>query len=384
VLLEENIPLAKYVVVAGTRPEIIKIAPIVRQLLKHSLDLCFVHTGQHHDYSLSRQIIEDLELPPPDVSFELQSASPAAQIGEIMARLEKPLRREVAGVTIVEGDTNSVLAAALTSVKNGTPVAHVEAGLRSYDWRMPEEHNRRMVDHISDFLFAPTSDSEKNLRDEKVFGRTYVTGNTVIDSVNEHLPIARRKSKILEQVKFSDFVLLTLHRAENVDDPRVLGNIIGAIIDAKIQTVFPLHPRTKARLVEYGLFSKLSRLKHVQIMEPQGYLDFLIMMKNSRFIMTDSGGIQEECTSQLMSKKTLLLRSSTERPEAVKAGAVRLIKLEREDIGREMFSEWTNCQPFSVFFSPYGDGAASERIVTLLRDSASLGMTSRSNGIAQA
>lgn len=376
--------MAKYVVVAGTRPEIIKVAPIIRQLVEHSLDLCFVHTGQHYDYALSRQIISDLELPPPDVSFELQSSSPAAQIGEIMAKLEQPLRRDVAQVTIVEGDTNSVLAAALTAVKNGTPLAHVEAGLRSYDWRMPEEHNRRMVDHISDFLFAPTPDSEKNLLDEKVYGKVYVTGNTVIDAVNEHLPIANRKSKILEHVRFSDFVLLTLHRAENVDDPRVLGNIVGAIVDAKIQTVIPLHPRTKARLLEYGLFEKMLQSKHVQIMEPQGYLDFLVMMKNSRFIMTDSGGIQEECTSQLMSKRTLLLRSSTERPEAVRAGAVRLIKLEREKIASEMLQEWTDCHPLSSFSSPYGDGSASERIVAVLKDSESVAMINRSNGFAQA
>ena len=168
-----------YIVVAGTRPEIIKVAPVIRKILRSRLELFFVHTGQHYDYSLAQQMISDLQLPTPNLSFELANSSPASQIAEIMLKLEEPFKSKADKIVIVEGDTNSVLSAALAAVKAQIPVAHMEAGLRSHDWRMPEEHNRRMVDHISDILFAPTGESKENLEKEMVYGRIYVTGNTV-------------------------------------------------------------------------------------------------------------------------------------------------------------------------------------------------------------
>lgn len=331
------------------------------------MDLGFIHTGQHYDYALSKQIIEDLGLPLPDLSFELSSSSPGSQIAEIMTRLEGHLNKELDDIVIVQGDTNSVLAAALAAVKSEIPLAHVEAGLRSYDWRMPEEHNRRMVDHISTLLFAPTEESRQNLLTEHVYGSIYVTGNTVIDAVNEHLLIATKKSRILESLKFSEYVLMTLHRAENVDNPISLGKIINGIVESEVPIVFPLHPRTKKRLIEYGYYDLLVSSKHIQIIAPQGYLDFLMLMKHARFIVTDSGGIQEEATTPVLSKHVLVLRRSTEREEAINVGAAKLVPLESSIVNDAIISEWTRRDSMHISYSPFGDGTASEKIVQILK-----------------
>lgn len=359
--------LHRYVVVAGTRPEIIKMAPIIREILKLKLDLYFVLTGQHYDYLLSEQIIKDLKLPIPNKSFELRTSSPASQIAEIMTKLEKPFNDNKDNIVIIQGDTNSVLSTALTAVKLRIPIAHVESGLRSYDWRMPEEHNRRMVDHISDLLFAPTKESERNLLKEAVYGKIYVTGNTVIDAVNQHLPLAEKKSIILQHITFSEYILVTFHRSENVDDPKVLGNIVQGLIKSNLPIVISLHPRSKKRLLDYGFFEKLESIKNIQILPPVGYLDFLILMKNSKFIVTDSGGIQEEATSQLISKRILVLRVSTERPEALRSRFTKLVKLESQKIAEEITLEW-NGMFKKHSSSPYGDGGASEKIVNIVRN----------------
>jgi UDP-N-acetylglucosamine 2-epimerase (non-hydrolysing) len=203
-------------VATGTRPEIIKMAPILRALQKRKLPTFFVHCGQHYDYNMAQKFIEDLELPTPDLSFKLKSTSPNTQMARIITQMDKLLKEKQPSIVLVEGDTNTVLAAALAANKRGVPVGHVEAGLRSFDLRMPEEHNRRLTDHVSTFLFAPTKTAEANLKREAVWGKIFVTGNTVIDAVNQHLPIAEKKSKIIEEIQFDRFVLATAHRAENV------------------------------------------------------------------------------------------------------------------------------------------------------------------------
>jgi UDP-N-acetylglucosamine 2-epimerase (non-hydrolysing) len=288
--------------------------------------------------------------------------SPASQIAEIMTKLETP---SLSGIVVVQGDTNSVLAAALTAVKKGLPVAHVEAGLRSRDWRMPEEHNRRMVDHISNVLFAPTAESARNLLDEHVFGKTFVVGNTVIDAVLQHMPLAERKSKVLDSVRFSEYVLATFHRAENVDDRTTLTGIVEGLLEAHMPIMFPLHPRTRKRLIEFNLYQKLESSKNVQILSPQGYLDFLLLMKHCRFIITDSGGIQEEATSPSISKRTLVARHSTERPEAIVAGHAELLELKANSISDQMKKEW-NRDFRAANVSPYGDGTTSRKIIGIL------------------
>lgn len=355
----------KYFVIAGTRPEIIKVAPIIRRLQKLKFDFSFILTGQHYDFELSKQMIVDLDLDLPDVSLNLKSDSPASQIAEIMSRLETIMRTNHRSVAITQGDTNSVLSSALTAIKLGIPLAHVESGLRSYDWRMPEEHNRRMVDHISNLLFAPTLLAKKNLLQEKVFGSVYVTGNTVIDAVNEHLPIAEKSSKVLESLRSSDYALVTLHRSENVDDRHKLGTIIKAMIDSKVTIVFPLHPRTRKRLIEFGLYEQILSTNDIELLPPQGYLDFLILAKHSRFIITDSGGIQEEATAKSISKRILVLRDSTERPEAVRCGAAKLVKIEYDKIRRKIKLENGN-DKIEKYDCPFGDGTASTKIIEII------------------
>jgi UDP-N-acetylglucosamine 2-epimerase (non-hydrolysing) len=357
----------KHFVIAGTRPEIIKIAPVIRTLQNYKLDFSFVLTGQHYDHELSKQMISDLDLPLPDLTIKLVTCSPASQIAEIMTKLEPLMKRYAKSVVLVQGDTNSVLSASLTAVKAEVPIGHIEAGLRSYDWRMPEEHNRRMVDHISDILFAPTEHDEKNLLKEGVYGSVFVTGNTVIDAVNEHLPIAEKNSNILENIKKKEFVLATLHRSENVDHEGKLFSIIKALIDSKIQILIPLHPRTKKRLKEFGIFEKVVSAENIQIVPPLGYLDFLVLMKNSKFIITDSGGIQEEGTAPSISKRILIIRNSTERPEAIQCGAAKLVPPSYENVLKEIRMEIDN-DIKRQYKCPFGDGDSAKKIVNIVQE----------------
>jgi UDP-N-acetylglucosamine 2-epimerase (non-hydrolysing) len=285
--------LKPVVVVAGTRPEIIKMAPIIRALNKAKLPSIFVHCGQHYDYNMSQQFIENLELATPDYSLKIEASSPGAQTAEIMMKMDKLLEKVESSIILVEGDTNTVLSASLAANKRTIPIGHVEAGLRSFDLRMPEEHNRRLTDHISDYLFSPTERAKANLLKENVWGKIYLTGNTAIDAVNQHLPIAVKKSTIMENIPFKEFVLATAHRAENVDDATFLESFIEVFSKSPLPIVYPMHPRTRKRLQENNTLLQMERMKNVLILPPLGYLDFLVLMKNC-LIITDSGGIQEE------------------------------------------------------------------------------------------
>jgi UDP-N-acetylglucosamine 2-epimerase (non-hydrolysing) len=246
-------------IVVGTRPEIIKMAPLVRALQKDKIPLFLVHCGQHYDYNMSQQFIDELELPKPDHGYKVKAYSQGGQTARIIAHMEQLLRKTSPALVLVEGDTNGVLATALATVKLKIPIGHVEAGLRSFDLRMPEEHNRRLTDHISTYLFAPTKVAENNLRRESVWGKIYVTGNTIIDAVAQHLPVAEKKSKILEKIHFKDFALATTHRAENVDNPAVLKNFAEAFEKAPIPVVYSIHPRTKKRLKQNRMYAKIKK-----------------------------------------------------------------------------------------------------------------------------
>lgn len=358
----------KYFVIAGTRPEIIKIAPVIMKLKTLNLDFSFVFTGQHYDHELSRQMIVDLNLPLPNLDINLKTNSPASQIAEIMTNLEPFLKQDPTSVVLVQGDTNSVLSASLTAVKAGIPIGHIEAGLRSFDWRMPEEHNRRMVDHISNILFAPTEQDKINLITERAYGSIHVTGNTIIDAVKEHLPIAEKHSTVLQNLKKDEFILTTLHRSENVDDLSRLYGIVKALIESKVNILFPLHPRTKKRLKEFGIFEKVISAENIQIVPPLGYLDFLVLMKNSKFIITDSGGIQEEATAPNISKRILIIRNSTERPEAIQCGAAKLVSPTYENVLKEIEKEVNN-EEIIRYKCPFGDGNAAKKIVDIVEES---------------
>ena len=353
-------------VVVGTRPEIIKMAPVIRALQKNEVPLIFVHCGQHYDYNMSQHFIEELELPPPGYGYKVKAYSQGAQTARIITRMERLLKETSSALVLVEGDTNGVLATALAAVKLGIPVGHVEAGLRSFDLRMPEEHNRRLTDHISTYLFAPTKNAENNLKREGVWGKIYVTGNTVIDAVIQHLPIAEKKSKILEVVRFENFVLATAHRAENVDDLAVLKNFMEAFAEASPPVVYPMHPRTKKRLQQSGIYTKIKKFKNIQILPPLGYLDFLVLMKNCEMIVTDSGGIQEEATAPCIRKPVLVIRLSTERPEAVKAGFAEVVGIKKQKILEAMTRTLEKRKELPAK-SPYGNGNAAEKIVRIIK-----------------
>jgi len=357
------------IVVVGTRPEIIKMAPIIRELEKRDADFVFIHTGQHYDYEMSQVFLAELSLPKPHESFALENSNPAAQIGEMMIKLEKSLeklRGKRPKIMLIQGDTNTMLAAGLTALKLGIRIGHVEAGLRSFDWKMPEEHNRRMIDHVSHYLFAPTEIAKGNLLEEHVWGEIFVTGNTVIDAIDMYFNnVEEIKDKVLEQVKFDEYALVTFHRAENVDNPHVLRDFMRILENCPIPIVFPIHPRTKRRLQDYGIWSDVKDIPHLQLLPPQGYFEFLALMKNCKIVMTDSGGLQEEATHPKIRKPVLVLRSSTERPEAIIHGFAKVVGTNPIVVLTEL-NKILNKEIKLPESSPFGDGKAATRIVNIV------------------
>ena len=309
---------------------------------------------------MAQQFIENLELPTPDYSFKIEASSPGAQTAEIMMQMDQVLEKIEASIVLVEGDTNSVLAAAIAANKRVISVGHVEAGLRSFDFRMPEEYNRRLTDHVSEYLFTPTERAKANLLRENVWGKIYLTGNTAIDAVIQHLPIAEKKSTIMEKIPFKTFALATAHRAENVDNQQVLESFMEVFSKSQIPIVYPMHPRTKKRLQENNMLTKIEALKNLLILPPLGYLDFLILMKNCKLIITDSGGIQEEATAPSIRKPVLVMRLSTERPEAAEAGFTKVVGTDGKTILTAM-EETVKNKIKLPYASPFGDGQQPRR-----------------------
>ncbi len=360
----------KIILVTGARPNFIKIAPIKRAIDEHNAcsernhtEYALVHTGQHYDYQMSKVFFEDLELPEPDIYLGVGSGTHAQQTGQVMIEFEKVLLQKEADLVIVVGDVNSTLAGALAAAKLHIPVAHVEAGLRSYDRAMPEEINRLLTDAISDYLFTPSPDADENLKKEGIPAKKiFLVGNVMIDS----LLCSKKKaeqSQILPRLMLrqKDYALLTLHRPSNVDCKESLLQIGKAVkeISLEIPVVFPVHPRTRKNIEEFGLQDFFGG-KHIYFIEPQGYLDFLKLMMSARFMMTDSGGIQEETT--VLNIPCLTLRNTTERPITVTQGTSTLVGNDAARIVEEA----------SIILSgrgkkgrppPFWDGKAAERIV---------------------
>lgn len=354
-------------IIAGTRPELVKMAPIVQSLERRRTPFSFINTGQHYDQDLSGSFIKDLGYPKPACELNDRADNPADLTGQIIMGVAAALRQLTPSLVLVQGDTNTTLAATIAALKEGIPVGHVESGLRSYDWRMPEEHNRRMVDHSSNYLFAPTETALRNIVAEKAPGIKQVTGNTVIDAIMANLPIAEAKSEILGQLRFSDFILATAHRAENVDDPNVLRQFVDAFLDSPLPIVFPVHPRTVERLKQSGLLDKLLASENIQLLPPVGYYDLLVLMKNCSLVLTDSGGLQEEATAPEIRKRVVVMRTSTERPEAVESGFAELAGTRREDILHCVDDGLDNPEVLPSM-SPFGDGLAGSRIATCVTD----------------
>jgi len=348
----------KTAIVLGTRPEIIKLSPIIKKLNRRNNLIIF--TGQHYDYELSMQFIQQLELRKPDYSLKITHNKPPLQISEIITKLSKIFEEEKPDIVIVEGDTNSVLAGGISSIKSGIPVSHVEAGLRSFDWRMPEEHNRIIVDHLSELLFAPTIISKNNLISENVHGRIFVTGNTSIDTINTYSDISKKKSKL--SVEIDDYILMTLHRTENVDNKTILSSIVKGIINTHEKIIFPIHPHTLKRLHDFNLYNKLSKSENILLLDSVGYFEMLELMKGCSFIVTDSGGLQEEVTSPKIRKKVLVVRKTTDRPEAVEAGFAEVIGTDQKNITFSI-KKTAKKPKIKSKKTPYGNGNSSDQII---------------------
>lgn len=359
------------VLIAGARPNFMKVAPLIQAIKKHNrqnkssqIKFKLIHTGQHYDYEMSRAFFDDLSIPEPDMSLNVGSGTHAQQTGEIMIRLEKILLKEKPDLVMVVGDVNSTLAGALTAVKLHIPIAHVEAGLRSYDREMPEEINRLLTDSISDYLFTPTKEANENLRKEGIpQEKIYFVGDVMVDNLLINLKRAD-KSKIIEQLTLnSEYALLTLHRPSNVDEKKNLKNIFSALqkISNKIQIVFPAHPRTNKRIEEFGLSSYLDT--RIRLIKPLGFLDFLKLMKEARFVMTDSGGIQEETT--ILQIPCLTLRNTTERPITITQGTNILCGNDPQKIVKEA-EEILKGRNKRVKPLKFWDGKTAERIIKIL------------------
>ena len=352
----------KTAIILGTRPEIIKLAPIIKKLNRKNSIVIF--TGQHYDYELSKQFIQQLGLRKPDYSLKITHNKALLQISEIIIKLTKILEEEKPDTVLVEGDTNSVLAGGISSLKSKIPISHVESGLRSFDWRMPEEHNRITIDHLSELLFAPTQTSKHNLISEKVHGKIFVTGNTIIDTINQFTKISKKQSKL--SVEIDDFVLMTLHRSENVDNKQILSSIIKGIIDSNQDFIFPVHPRTLKRLQDFNLYTKLKKSENILMLDSVGYFEMLELMKNCQFIVTDSGGIQEEATAPSIRKKVVVMRKTTDRPEAVLSGFSEIAGISYNGILKSLRK--TSKNPLvPKKKSPYGEGNSAGIIIQHLR-----------------
>ena len=319
----------KFLHVVGARPNFMKVAPVLAQLRKDPrVRQVLVHTGQHYDPKMSDVFFQDLGMPAPDAHLGAGSGSHAQQTAKIMVEVEPVILRENPDVVVVAGDVNSTLAVALVAAKLGVAVAHIEAGLRSWDWRMPEEVNRVLTDRISELLFTPSRDADENLAKEGIdHGRVHFVGNVMIDSLHAALPRAR-ESRVHEQlgVRKGEYALATLHRPSNVDEPAALERLLVALaeVSGRIPVVFPIHPRTRSRLDgDPSLRAKAEGARGLKLVEPIGYLDFLALTANARLVMTDSGGIQEETTA--LGVPCLTVRHNTERPVTVEVGTNTLV-----------------------------------------------------------
>jgi len=345
-----------------------KAAPVYRALaeLAPDLKLLLVHTGQHYDEAMSAVFIDELELPKPDVFLNVGSGTHAEQTARALVGVEQVLLQHRPSLVVVAGDVNSTLAAALAASKLQIPVAHIEAGLRSFDETMPEEANRRLTDHLSQILFAHSDGATANLRREGIDpARIHLVGNTMIDSVLRHLPAAKaRRPGVRLGVEPHRYALVTLHRPALVDDPNLLSQIVNALsgLAHRLPIVFPVHPRTEGRLLEAGLGPERLRESGITLCPAVGYLDFLALEAEAAVVLTDSGGVQEETSA--LGVRCFTLRDTTERPITVEHGTNTVLGVDPEQIGR--IPELLETEHRMVREIPLWDGQAGPRAATVI------------------
>ena len=370
-------------IVVGTRPDIIKLSPIIRYCEKNKVKYSLIHTGQHYNSEMDSVFFKDLNLPAPDInirsSSSLKKNNSLDQTAVIMNKLKKVFINEKIGLVMVLGDTNSALAASIISRRLDLKLAHVEAGLRSFDERMQEEHNRIMIDHIADFNFAPTKTAVNHMLNEGISReKIFLVGNTIVDAVYQNIKIAEQKSDILRKLGIVNplrnivpykFILVTSHRPENVDHPDRLRSIIAGLDNLASKMIcereffalfFPIHPRTLKRMKEFNINKK--DYPFINFITPPGYLDFLTLESYASLIITDSGGIQEEAC--ILKRPCVTIRETTERPETLEIGCNILAGVESQSIvnySKKMLNKKIN------YKNPFGDGKSADYIMKILK-----------------
>jgi len=375
----------KVIHVVGARPNFMKVAPIMREMFKYpqKFDQILIHTGQHYDNEMSKYFFKDLELPKPDIYLEVGSGTHAEQTGKIMIKFEKVCFREKPDLVIVYGDVNSTISCALAAAKLLISIAHIEAGLRSFDRTMPEEINRIITDQISDYLFTTCEDANYNLIKEGTpENKIFFVGNVMIDTLLKNMKKAEN-SNILEnlglknKINKTKYAIVTLHRPSNVDDPKKLEGILNAlnILSNEIPIIFPAHPRTFRKIKNFKLAKVINYkgnflskeikkpIRNIKIIPPLSYFDFLCLMSNASIVLTDSGGIQEETT--ILGVPCLTLRNNTERPITLKVGTNILVGNNPKNIINKVRSILNNGKS-RIKIPKYWDGKAAKRIVKIL------------------
>lgn len=352
----------RMILVAGARPNFMKVAPILWEAEQRGVDVVLVHSGQHYDHGMSQVFFDDLGIRPPDVNLGVGSGSQAEQTAAVMVAFEDVVERTRPDVVVVVGDVNSTVACGLVAAKSGIHLAHVEAGLRSRDWSMPEEVNRVVTDRLSTSLFAPSDDAVENLRSEGYRDdQIFLAGNVMVDTLLRNAGRAADRP-ILDELGLSTgaFALATLHRPSNVDDPAVFAGLVEAVnhLASHLPVVFPIHPRTRAAAAAVDFHPAVVRI------EPAGYLDFIALQAGARVVLTDSGGVQEETT--MLGVPCLTARESTERPITVTEGSNRVVGTDRADIVRAI--DATLAAQATYTKPALWDGKAAVRIMDVLLD----------------
>jgi len=347
----------KIISIVGARPEFVQSSPVSRALRRHHHEI-LVHTGQHYDYQMSQAFFTELGIPVPDYNLEVGSDTHARQTAKILMSLDEVYQKENPDLVIVRGDTNSTLAGALAASKLHIPVAHIEAGERSYNRKMPEEINRIVVDAVSDLHFCSSRTAVDHLKLEGITSSVHWVGDVMYDAMLQNRPVAEAKSRIIETLNLSPkrYVLVTIHRSANTDDPQNLAKIVDILGRVRETVVFPVHPRTRQALSR--LNARFPESLH--LIEPVGYYDMMMLEKNARLIATDSGGVQRE--AYFNGIPCLTLRDETEWTETVEAGWNKLVGIQPEEVLRE----WTTFSPQHERPMIFGDGQAAQKIAGLI------------------
>lgn len=353
----------KIVTIVGARPQFIKAAPISKALRSAGHTEFLLHTGQHYDHGMSQVFFDELGLPSADINLDVRSGGHGEQTGRMLARIEDVLLSEKPDQVLVYGDTNSTLAGALAAVKLHISLAHVEAGLRSYNRKMPEEHNRVLTDHCADLLFCPTKTAVENLATEGIISGVHEVGDPMYDAVLMFSQKAGERSTILQRLGLKNgcYLLATIHRAYNTDDPKVLKSILSVLQDVNETIVFPVHPRTQQKIRDYGLLGDISTRRNLVLIDPVDYLDMLVLEQNARMILTDSGGVQKEAF--FFAVPCLTLRPETEWVETVSSGWNLLVDVDPKRISAGLQHTFPSADQRPQMF---GDGRSALAIAQIL------------------